>query len=88
MAETLLENLPKTSECDVMFDKQRRQTLHVALFNLCHLFYIVFVKRIKYCIVPHSIVQMGLPVDGVCIHSPKTRTYVCYFAVYGTISWI
>ena len=73
MAETLIENLRKTSECDVMFDKHRRQTLAVALFNLCYVFYIVFVKRIKWCIVPHIIVQMDLPVDGVCINSPKTR---------------
>ena len=43
------------------------------LFNLCYLFYIVFVKCIKSCIVPHIIVQMDLPVDGVCINSPKTR---------------
>jgi len=69
----LLENLRKTSECDVMFDKHRRQTLTVALFNLCYVFYIVFVKRIEWCIVSHIIVQMDLPMDGVCIYSPKTR---------------
>jgi len=40
-----LKNLRKTSECDVIFDKHRRQTLAVVLFNLCHVFYIVFVKR-------------------------------------------
>jgi len=55
-ATALIENLRKTSECDVMFDKQRRQTLHLALFNLCYVFYIVFVKRVKWCIVPHIIV--------------------------------
>jgi len=64
MATTLIENLRKTSECDVMFAKQRRQTLHVAVFNPSYVFYIVFVKHIKCCIVPHIIVQMGLPVDG------------------------
>ena len=63
----------ESSECDVMFDKFRRQTLAVALFNLCYVFYIVFDKRIKWCIVPHIIAEMGLPVDGVCIHSHKTR---------------
>jgi len=72
-ATALIESLRNTSECDVMFDKYRRQTLTVALFNLCYVFYFVFVKRIKWCIVRFTIVQMGLPVDGVCIHSPKTR---------------
>ena len=46
-------------------------TLAVALFNLCYMFYIVFVKHIKWCMVPHIIAQMGLPVDGVCINSAK-----------------
>ena len=39
------------------------------------LFYIVFVKRIKWCIVSHIIVQMDLPVDGVCIHFPKQDSF-------------
>jgi len=69
MATTLIENLWKISECGVIFDKQIRQTLHVALFNLCHVFYIVVVKRIKWCIVLHTIVQMGLPVGVACIQS-------------------
>ena len=59
----LIEKLRKTSEYDVMFDKLRHQTLAVALFILCYVFCIVVVKRIKWCIVPHIIVQMGLP-DG------------------------
>jgi len=72
-ATALIKNLWKTSKCDVMFDKHRWQTIAVALFNLCYVFYIVFVKRIKWCIVSHIIVQMGLPVVRVCIHSHKTR---------------
>ena len=56
-----------------MFDKHRRQTLGVTLFNVCFVLYIVFGKRIKWFIVTHIIVQMGLPVDGVRIHPPKTR---------------
>ena len=72
-ATFLIENLRKTSECDVMSDKHIRQTLTVALFNLCYAFYIAFVERIKCYIMPHKIVQVGLPVDGVCIHFPKTR---------------
>ena len=64
---------PKSSECDVIFDKHRRQTLAAALFNLCYVFYIVFVKRVKWCIVQYIIVELDLPVDGVRIHSPKTR---------------
>ena len=43
----LIENLRKTLEYDVIFDKHRRQTLAVALFILCYVFYIVFVKRVK-----------------------------------------
>ena len=73
MTTAVIKNLRKTSECDVMLDKHKRQTLAVALFNLCYVFYIVFVKRIKWCIVPHIIVQMDLRVVGVCINSPKTR---------------
>ena len=76
-ATALIENLRKTSECDVMFDKHRRQTLAVALFNKCYAFYIVFVKRIKWCFVPHIIVQMDPPVDGVCINSPQNKTRLC-----------
>jgi len=51
-----------------MFHKQRRLTLNVALFNLSYTFYIVFVKRIKWCIV-----QMDLSVDVVYIYSSKTK---------------
>ena len=40
-ATALIDNLRKTSECDVIFDKHRRQTLAVALLNLCCVFYIV-----------------------------------------------
>jgi len=40
MAETLIKNLWKTSECDVIFDKQRLQILNVALLNLCYVFHI------------------------------------------------
>jgi len=69
MAVTLIDNLRKTLQCDVIFAKQRRQTLHVALFNLCCVFY----KRIKWCIVSHIFVQMDLSVDGVGINSPKTN---------------
>jgi len=55
--------------------KQTRcQTLHVALFNLCYMFYIVFVKHIKWCIVSHIIVQMVLGVDGVCAGCCETWT--------------
>ena len=72
-ATVLIENLRKTSECDVMFDTYRCQTLAVAFFNLFCVFYIVFVKRIKLCIVARIIVEMGMPVYGVCIRSPKTR---------------
>jgi len=42
---------------------------------VCYKFYIVFVKCIQCYIVPHVIVQMGLPVDGVCIHSPKQDSF-------------
>jgi len=76
MAETLIENLWKTSECDVIFAKQRRQALQVALFNLYYVFYIVFFKPIKLSRVPHTIVQIGVGVDGVCIHSPKQDSFV------------
>ena len=69
----LIENLRKPSDCDVMFDKHRRQTLAVTSFNPCYAFYIVSDKRKQWCIVPHIIVQMGLPVDGICTDSPKTR---------------
>jgi len=69
-ATVLLEILRKT------IDKYRRQTLVVALFNLYYVFYIVFVKRINWCIVPHIIVQIDLPVDGVCTHSTKTKLAV------------
>jgi len=48
-----------------MFDKHRFQTLTVAFFNLCYVFYIVFVNRIKCCIVPPIIVQMELPVGAL-----------------------
>jgi len=51
--------------------ENRRQTLAVALFNLCYVLYIVFVRRVKWFIVPLIIVQMDLPVDGVCICSKK-----------------
>jgi len=73
MAPTLIDNLRQALECSVMVVKQRHQTLHVALFNLYYVFSGVFVKSIKWCIVPHIIVKVGLPVDGVCTHSPKTR---------------
>ena len=71
----LIKNLRKTSECDVIFDKQRHQTLAVALLNMYYVFYIVFVERIKWCIVQHIIVQMGLSVDGVCINSQTTCSH-------------
>jgi len=45
MAETLIENLRKSSESAVIFVKQRPQTLHVALFILCYVFQIVFIKH-------------------------------------------
>ena len=60
-ATALIENLRKTSECDV------------ALFNPRYVFYIIFIKLIKWCIVPHIIAQMDLPVDEVCIHSSKNK---------------
>ena len=44
----------------------------MTLFNLCYVFYIVFVKCIKWCIVPDMIMQMDMAVDGVCINFPKT----------------
>ena len=47
MAETLIENLWKTLECDVIFAKQRPETLHVALLNLCYMLHIVFIKHIS-----------------------------------------
>jgi len=43
------------------------------LFNPRYVFYIVFVKRIKWRIVPHIIVQTDLPVDGMSINSHKTK---------------
>jgi len=55
-----------------VFDKHRRRTLAVALFNLCYMFYIVFLKGIKWGIVPHIIVQMGLPLNGPSLQN-KTR---------------
>ena len=64
-ATNLIENLLETSECDVMFDKHRRQTFAVALFKPCYMFCIFFIKRLKWCIVPDIIVQMGLPADRV-----------------------
>ena len=72
-ATALFENLRKTSEHYVIFDKHRHQILAVALFNLCYVFYIIFVKHIKWCVVRLIIVQMDLPVDGVCTRSSKTR---------------
>jgi len=57
-ATALINNLQKTSEYDVMFDKHRRQTLAVALFNLCYAFHLIDFKHIKWCIVPQIIVQM------------------------------
>ena len=45
MAEILIENLRKTSECDAIFAKQRPQTLHVALSNMCYVFHVVFIKH-------------------------------------------
>jgi len=45
MAKTLIENFWITSECDVIFAKQRPQKLHVALFYLCYMFHIVFIKH-------------------------------------------
>ena len=60
MAETLIQNLRKTLECDVNFANQRPQTLHVALFNLCYVFHIIFIKHIKWCIVSHTIVQRNI----------------------------
>jgi len=47
MAKMLIENLRKSLERDVIFTKQRPQALHVALFNLCYVFHIVFIKHIK-----------------------------------------
>ena len=47
MVETLFENLQKTSECDVIFAKQRPKYSIVALFNLCYVLRIVFIKHIK-----------------------------------------
>ena len=47
MAKTLIENLQKTSECDVILvnkDPPTRLTLRVALLNLCYVFHIVFIK--------------------------------------------
>ena len=58
MATALIENVRKTSESEVMLDKHWRQTLTMALFNLCYVFYVVFVKRIKWCIVPYIIERM------------------------------
>ena len=72
-ATALIENLRKTSECDVIFDKHRRQTLAMFLLNLCYVFYIVFVRRVNWCIMPPIIVQVDLSVDGVCFRSMKTR---------------
>ena len=51
------------------------QTLTVAMFNLCYVFCIVFIKGVKLCFVPLIIVKMGLTVDGVCnhLHPPKKK---------------
>ena len=57
LASHMAVNLQKISESDVIFPKQRTKTLHVALFNLCYVFHIVFIKHIKWCIVSHTIVQ-------------------------------
>jgi len=54
LAEILFENLRKNSE-----------TLHMALFNLCYVFHIVFIKHIKWCIVSHTIVQRIIPVHQI-----------------------
>jgi hypothetical protein len=55
--------------CDVIFVNHSPwpfcNLLSRVLYCLCYTY--------KLCIVPHIIVQIGLPVDGVCIHSPKTR---------------
>ena len=45
MTEALIENIWK---------------LHVALFNLCYVFQIVFMKHIKWCIVSHTIVKRNI----------------------------
>jgi len=60
MAETLIENLGKSSECDVIFAKQVPQTPPLDLFNLCYLFQIPFIKHIKWYIVSHTIVQRNI----------------------------
>ena len=60
IATTLIKNLQKTSECDVIFAKHRSQTLHMALFNWCYVFHIVFIKHIKWYIVLHTIMQRNI----------------------------
>jgi len=45
MAETLIKNLRKTSECDVVFAKRRPPNSPVALFNPCYVVHAVFVKH-------------------------------------------
>ena len=49
------------SECDVIFDKHRRQTLAVALFNLYYRLDSVLVKCVKWSIVPLILVHSFPP---------------------------
>ena len=56
------------------------QTLHIALFNLCYVFHIVFIKHINCCIVSHTIVQRNIHQIPMIIpaqnnnNSPKIKT--------------
>ena len=72
----LIEYPRKTSQSVVIFDKYRRQTLTVALFNLYYVFYIVRVKHVQWCVASLITVHIDLPLDGVCIRSQKA-TFVC-----------
>ena len=54
VAETLIENIRKTKT------KPRPQTLHVAWYNMCYVFHVVFIKHIKWCILLHKVVQRNI----------------------------
>jgi len=57
MAKTLIENLRNVTSS--LPNKDPKHST-VALFNLCYVFHIVFIKHIKWCIVLHTIVQRNI----------------------------
>jgi len=69
-ATALIENLQNVTSCLTNKDA-KRSTWPYLICVTC--FILSLVKGKKWCIMPHIIVQIGLPVDGVCIHSPPTR---------------